>query len=118
MAIKEFTLWQEVDGVEVAYLARLPVKFELCPQCQGSGSCDAWEGGMTSEEMWEQGDDFVRDYLDGVYNVLCRTCNGKRVVEEVDREGCDPDDLKRYDRLQRELFEMYQQERMERMMGC
>lgn len=67
--------WQDVS---------LPSKFVVCHRCQGRGVHDAWEGGMTMDEMDEQGPEFMEDYLDGVYDVACSVCGGQRVLEVVD----------------------------------
>lgn len=58
----------------------LPGKFEVCPACQGSGTQDCWEGGMTGDEMAEQGPEFFEDYMNGVYSKPCDECKGQRVV--------------------------------------
>jgi RecJ-like exonuclease len=74
-----------VDEVE------LPSKMEVCPRCHGRGVHDCWEGGMTAEEMWEQGDDFIDDYRAGMYDRVCSVCDGRNVVEVVDEDRCTPE---------------------------
>lgn len=75
----------------------LPAKFEVCPRCKGHGVHDCWEGGMTGDEMAEQGPEFFEDYMAGLYSTTCTTCNGRRVVEVLDRPRVPADLLKRYD---------------------
>jgi RecJ-like exonuclease len=96
----------------------LPSKFELCPSCEGQGTNDAWEGGMTASEMDEQGPEFFDDYLGGMYDVPCRECQGKRVIEVVDEDRADPELFKLYIE-QKEADAMYEAERQAEMRaGC
>ncbi len=44
----------------------VPSKFEVCPRCKGHGVQDCWYGGMTGDEMAEQGPEFFDDYMAGV----------------------------------------------------
>jgi hypothetical protein len=102
---------------------KLPSKRIVCLRCDGRGVHDCWEGGMTGDEMAEQGPEFFEDYRSGVYDTRCTECNGRNVVEIVDREACGSDPalmrlLVRYDRQQQELADMYAMEAMERRMGC
>ena len=61
-------------------------KYEVCPVCDGEGktvnpSIDG--NGITASEMDEilhDDPDFTDDYMGGVYDVVCRCCNGQRVV--------------------------------------
>jgi hypothetical protein len=76
----------------------LPAKYEVCWRCQGAGVHDCWEGGMTSDEMYEQGPEFVDDYFDGVYDTRCTVCRGERVLAEVDRNRLTAEMRARYDK--------------------
>ena len=76
----------------------LPAKYEVCWRCRGEGVHDCWEGGMTSDEMHEQGPEFIDDYFSGVYDKRCTVCNGQRVVSVVDRDRLMPDMRARYDK--------------------
>lgn len=96
----------------------LPSKFEVCPRCEGHGSHDCWEGGMTAAEFAEQGPEFAEDYRSGAYSTTCETCGGRRVVEVLDRGLCPPDLLARYDTLQAELAGLAHMEAMERRYGA
>jgi hypothetical protein len=83
----------------------LPMKYEVCPVCDGHGkhvnpSIDA--GGLSEEMMGDP--DFLDGYFGGVYDVTCNRCRGKRVVPAVD-----------WDKLTKEEAEAYEaQLRMER----
>jgi hypothetical protein len=96
----------------------LPTKFEVCPRCEGKGVHDCWAGGMTGDEMAEQGPEFYEDYMSGVYDRQCTECNGDRVVRVVARERVSTTLLKRYDRHMQELDSLRAMEESERRMGC
>lgn len=69
---------------------RIPTRNEVCHRCMGDGTHDAWEGGMTVDEMYEQGEDFIDDYRRGVYSVPCTECNCNRVVAVPDEHRAHP----------------------------
>lgn len=77
----------------------LPVKLDVCPNCQGKGSHvnrNIDSHGITAEEFAED-PDFEEAYFSGVYDVPCDECKGLRVVEVVNRDACTPEILKEYD---------------------
>ena len=39
--------------------------------------------------MDEAGSEFRVDYMAGVYDKTCETCNGERVVQVIDEAACD-----------------------------
>ena len=98
--LKTFTIENdEGDEVEVT----LPVRFEVCPRCDGKGShvnpaID--EGGISPEEFADD-PDFEEAYFYGRYDVACHECEGLRVVETVDEE--------RVTDAQRPAFEAYRE---------
>jgi hypothetical protein len=96
----------------------LPGKFEVCWRCEGRGVHDCWEGGMTGDEMAEQGPEFFEDYMSGMYDTKCSECNGRRVLEVPDRERADADLLAIYDENEREAMEYAAEVAAERRMGC
>lgn len=61
-------------------------KYEVCPVCDGEGKHvnPAIDGnGITGSEMAEilaDDPDFLDDYMEGMYDVVCRCCEGRRVV--------------------------------------
>lgn len=75
----------------------VPSRFVVCPRCQGHGTHDCWDEGMTGEEMAEQSPSFFKDYMSGVYSVRCTRCDGRRVVESIDRPRVDAGLLARID---------------------
>jgi len=112
---KQYELSHEDGSSETV---SLPTHFEVCPRCHGKGAHDCWEGGMTGDEMAEQGPEFFEDYMSGVYDTRCTECDGKRVVEVVDIEQLSPELRAAYERTERELQDMYAMEAAERRMGC
>lgn len=82
------------DGTDV----QVPAKWEVCPRCQGDGTHDCWEGGMTGDEMAEQGPEFMDDYMNGVYSVACAACGGKRVIAVLDRARATAEQVRLHDR--------------------
>lgn len=68
-----------------------PSKFTLCPTCEGRGTHvnrNVDGHGITQDEMDELGPDFFEDYMSGVYDVRCETCNGLRVVPACEHPDC------------------------------
>lgn len=102
--------------------ATLPVKFVVCPTCDGRGthvnpSIDAH--GITAEEWDRDWDDEEREaYLSGRYDVPCYECKGANVVPEVDERRADPAVVKLLDDQRASAAESDRISRMERMMGA
>lgn len=99
----------------------VPARYEVCGRCRGTGthtnpSIDG--NGITSDEMHELGDDFREDYMNGVYDVQCYECKGERVVLILDEDRATPEQLKEYEDEQRAIYELRQEEEMERRMGA
>jgi len=89
---------QEGEG-EGDIWAPCKIAYEVCPLCQGKGrhvnpSIDA--NGLTQQDFEEADDYFEEDYLNGVYDVACYQCGGKRVVPEISQEGTSPDTYARF----------------------
>lgn len=63
-------------------------KFSVCPECQGTGSSSAYLGAFTHDDLMEQGEDFIEDYIGGAYDRKCDHCNGLRVVKGCKISGC------------------------------
>jgi hypothetical protein len=88
---QEFTLTTE-DGDE--YKIELPVRFDVCPSCEGVGTHlhpAIGEHAYTVEEFAEEFDDEERgEYFrqGGRYDVQCKECGGQRVVSVVDVDRC------------------------------
>ena len=63
----------------------------VCPRCRGEGhhSNPAIDGhGITEDEMYELGEDFREDYMNGEYDIVCSRCGGRRVVAVCPVQGC------------------------------
>jgi hypothetical protein len=98
----------------------MPVKYEVCPTCEGRGhhvSPSIDEHGLSPQDF-EEDPDFAEDYMSGRYDVTCYGCDGQRVVAEVDRERCDPEDLARYDAYMEEVRRSEQERDAERRCGA
>jgi RecJ-like exonuclease len=96
---------------------KIPAKYEVCPRCKGHGmhtnpSVDG--NGITQSEMDELGEQFREDYINGLYDVTCYECKGKRVVKVIDQEFASDEQIKLYDemiedlRIEREILRMEQ----------
>ena len=86
----------------------LPTKREVCPRCDGGGTQDVWDGGMTGDEMAEQGPEFFEDYRAGVYSKPCEECNGRNVVDVFDRANATAAQIALYEKAEREEWEYYE----------
>lgn len=115
MSTIAYTFWDEEAETDIE--VQLPAKYKVCGRCQGSGSHDCWEGGMTGDEMAEQGPEFIDDYLSGMYSVPCTTCRGQRVVLVVDRPMLSEGQRIRFDAAEREKREMEAEMAHEQRMG-
>ena len=82
------TFIESTDDGDVEHV--LPGRYVLCGACEGRGKHDhpAFSNGITQEQFNED-PDFREDYFSGRYDVVCRTCNGKRVVCQLDRSSVD-----------------------------
>ena len=75
--------YDDNEGAVIKAGERIPVRFSVCPICEGRGgyvnpAIDSH--GITGEEMDEFGDEFKEDYRSGVYNIVCGLCQGHSVV--------------------------------------
>ena len=55
----------------------------LCPVCEGEGKTvnpNIDDNGLTREDF-DEDPDFAHDYINGVYDIACNACGGKRVVK-------------------------------------
>ena len=75
----------DADGLEI----EIPKKFEVCPRCEGAGkhTNPSIDGNGLSREDFDADPDFEEDYFNGVYDVSCEECHGKRVIEVGDLEA-------------------------------
>lgn len=106
----------------------LPSKKVVCPNCDGEGThlCDSMRDHAYSAEEFEE--DFTEEeqgeYMasGGMYDVICQTCKGKRVIDEVNREAClseeDKANLARFDEVEKDRREHEAECAAERRMWC
>ena len=97
----------------------LPTKWEVCPVCRGEGKhvnpgIDA--GGLSAD--YANDPDFMDDYMDGVYDVPCNRCKGKRVVAVVDWNALDDDRKAAYEKQLKEEADDAALQRAELAMGA
>jgi hypothetical protein len=78
--IDEETLTEHHTGV-----FDLHTKWEVCDQCQGSGTMvnPAIDAGGLSQEDFDEDPDFAADYFGGRYDMTCNCCKGKRVTPSL-----------------------------------
>lgn len=84
-----------VDSEGVETTVNLPAKWEICPQCQGHGKSSAYLGAFTRDEMDEQGQEFMEDYMRGDYDRACEHCKGSGKVLVEDEQRCETDEQRR-----------------------
>ena len=56
----------------------------VCPVCNGEGTTvnpDIDANGLTHEDFYDD-PDLREDYMSGLYNIICRACEGKRVIKQ------------------------------------
>ena len=68
---------------------QIPFKYTICNTCNGTGyyvNPNIDSHGITQEEGSEEwGDSDRQNYLEGLYDVPCRNCDGQRVVAIIDK---------------------------------
>lgn len=93
------------DGEQTREI-QVPSKMMVCDYCNGRGTQDCFNGGITADdECWHE-PDFAYDYRKGVYSKPCETCEGRNVVEVVDDEALTEEVREIVDK-QREIEEKY-----------
>lgn len=111
------------DDDEQEYEADFPAKYEVCSTCDGQGkhvnpSIDC--GGLTARDF-DEDPDFYDDYTQGVFDVICYECKGKRVSPVVD-EDCLTEEqkknLKIFDELEEDRAAFAAEQAAERRMGA
>lgn len=95
----------------------------VCPDCDGKGT--TWLGRPAHDAIVFTGDEWNEmdyeerdDWMGGFYDGICPECNGKNVVDEVNRDHTSPEVLKAWDEWINDYYDMRAAERMERMMGA
>lgn len=93
-------------------------KFEVCPDCKGSGTSTAYLGAYTSDELDEAGPEFLEDVRAGNYDRACDLCGGLRVVEVPDTARMSPAEIEGWNLEQREAAADAAMAAAERRAGC
>jgi len=104
------------DGTEKP----LPTRWVVCPVCKGAGSHvnPSIDCGGISAEDFDQDPEFTDAYARGVYDVTCHKCEGRTTVRAVNLEALTPEELKAYQRQERDRRELDAMERAEFMRGA
>ena len=84
MSTKEITIEND-EGEE--HTVDVPVKWEICYQCQGEGKHSHHMGDWTGSEWAEEDHDFQEDYMNGAYDKTCQCCKGTGKIQAIDEEG-------------------------------
>ena len=101
-----------IDDGETSESVLICFEWGICPLCDGKGhhvnpgiDCN----GLTQEDF-EADPGFREDYIAGVYDVQCFSCEGRRVVPILDEVHTEPtlvkavkDQIAREDELAREI---------------
>lgn len=66
----------------------LPANWEICGTCRGNGQHSLRLGAITGSEWAEWDQDEQENYMSGMYDEQCGSCEGKGRVLVVDREAC------------------------------
>ena len=74
------------EGLESEVM--LPALWQICSYCQGAGKSSSHLGAFSSEDMAEQGPEFLEDYLAGVYDKPCDNCSGSGKVLVINEQAC------------------------------
>jgi len=99
----------------------VPVKFVVCPTCEGKGthvnpSIDAH--GIGAEEWSEWDEDDRERYLNGGYDVSCAQCGGNRVVEAMDAQRASQELTNQWEQWERGHWESEAETQAERRLGA
>jgi hypothetical protein len=119
----QVTIYHEDDEDDCEEDVEFPIKFEVCSLCEGKGKhvnpsvdshgISAWE--------FEEDPDFKESYFNGLYDVTCYECHGKRVVPEINEEAFNEEQKKYwkiYQDNERDRYEFDCVQAAERRMGA
>lgn len=91
----------------------------VCDRCNGDGTHtnpNIDGDGLPDECVNDQ--DFMADYMGGVYDVCCEECKGNKVLDVIDLDCLDTRDTRAYWRYQDEIRQADEDAAAERRMGC
>ena len=95
----------------------------ICHHCDGHGSMDnpAFSDGFTNSELYDIEPEERQRIVNGAYDVPCTNCKGSGKVKVPNIREMSFGEKREFverRREQRELDELSQMEKLERMMGC
>ena len=90
----------------------------ICPYCSGEGQIGnpAFDG--ISPDGDDYDDDFYDDYFSGKYDITCSHCEGKGMLQAVDRKNNNPKLLRKYYKYLDTMEHLHDCEDAERRAGC
>lgn len=117
MAISEL-MYDEIED-ENGEIVLVPLKYYVCGQCEGKGTCVNPSIGAITQSEWAEWDPEEREgYFNGVYDVQCDRCEGKRVAKGPAWEEMDDKTRELYQDHLNDLEAMHRQIEAERRFGC
>jgi hypothetical protein len=89
------------DEIEVL----VPFRYEVCDLCSGRGSHvnPAIDAGGLSDEDFRGDPDFAENYFEGMYDVSCYRCGGKRIEAVLNDEVLKAQDPALHARVMRHM---------------
>lgn len=98
-------------------------KKEVCHDCDGNGSvlCSGMrDHAYTAEEFSEFTEEESAEYFrhGGRYDVTCPTCQGKNVIDVIDRDKASSEDLRLLEEQEESEYRFRQEVAAERRAGC
>lgn len=91
----------------------------VCDRCNGDGTHtnpNIDGNGLPDECVNDQ--DFMADYMRGVYDVSCEECKGNKIIDVIDLDYLDPRDTRAYWSYKDEERQAEIEVAYERRMGC
>lgn len=89
MRFIKVSAWSKDGSIEFLDVI-LPAKRIACPRCEGSGRHvnPAIDGQGLSSEDFAEDTDFAESYFSGAYDVRCETCEGEKIIDDIDETAC------------------------------
>ena len=118
--MQKFTTIETQDLNGNPYMLRVPSVNVVCWNCRGNGTTvnPAIDGNGLSDTEAHREPEFIADYMSGVYDVPCGTCNGERVMLQPDVESLSAMDREIYNCYEDELAATWIESEGERRMGA
>ena len=92
MEATKLSFWV-TDGAEDEREIEVPAVQEVCHRCNGRGVTDPPSfNGFTGDDFNED-PEFMYEYMQGVYDIVCTVCNGTCVLLQPDRSALSEEEL-------------------------